>query len=147
MFFKGTECCALECELNKAEAVGEDRHCIWACVMGYDATLNGLLVSRGGKVEKKHFPSVLSPCEAQGQVRPGQQLHHCPPTPARVSWGFGKLLPPDHPRTHDPNKAESSKGLVILGVLHHKMSFACMLLNVHHTKLEHPWLGSCTSPA
>lgn len=45
MVFKGTECCALECELNKAEAGGEGRRCRRAGVMGYDAALNGLLVS------------------------------------------------------------------------------------------------------
>jgi len=50
MVFKGTECCALECELNKAEAAGKGRRCGSAAVMGYDAALNGLLVSRGGKV-------------------------------------------------------------------------------------------------
>lgn len=63
MVFKGTDCCALECELNKAEAVSEGRHCTWAGVMGYDATLNGVLVSCGGKVERKlsfHAPSLQS---------------------------------------------------------------------------------------
>lgn len=49
MVFKGTECCALECELNKAEAVGKGRSLRWAGVMGYDATLNGLLLSHSGK--------------------------------------------------------------------------------------------------
>lgn len=57
MVFKGTECCALECELNKAEAVGKGRSLRWAGVMGYDATLNGLLLSHSGKsaqeVEKR----------------------------------------------------------------------------------------------
>lgn len=72
MVFKGTECCALECELNKAEAVGEGRRCRWAGVMGYDATLNGLLVSRGGKAERKRFPSTLPPREVQGRMGPGQ---------------------------------------------------------------------------
>lgn len=70
MVFKGTECCALECELNKAEAVGKGRCIRWARVMGYDAALNGLFFfslwrkfTGHEKVGKKPFPSVLPPCE------------------------------------------------------------------------------------
>lgn len=52
MVFKGTECCALECELNKAEAVGKGRCIRRARVMGYDAALNGLFFFL--TVEKVH---------------------------------------------------------------------------------------------
>lgn len=78
MVFKGTECCALECELNKAEAAGEGRRCRWVGVMGNDATLNGLLVSRGGKVEC--FPSL------RGRGQTGWGSSSIPALPHQQGW-------------------------------------------------------------
>lgn len=67
MVFKGTECCVLECELNKAEAAGKGRCCTWAGVMGYDATLNGVLVSRGGLSGKEIFLPCSLPANHRGR--------------------------------------------------------------------------------
>lgn len=116
MVFKGTECGALECELNKAKAVGEGRRCRWADVMGYDATLNGLLVSWGGKVERKRFPSVLPPCKLQGRMGPGQQLHHCPPTSARDSCRDLGILPTTQGLLMGWEQASKQQGLGDLGI-------------------------------
>lgn len=144
MVFKVTECGALECELNKAEAVSGGRHRRRAGVMGYDATSNELLVSRGGKAEGKRFPSAISPCEAQGWMEPGQQLHHCPPASARVSWGhlgICSLLSSQGPVT---GTSQQAAGFWWCGDFYiTKWALpAHYWLSVHHAKLERPRLGT-----
>lgn len=144
MVFKVTECCALECELNKAEAVSGGRRRRWAGVMGYDATSSDLLVSGGGEAERKRFLSAVSPCEARGWMEPGQQLHHCPPASATVSWGhlgICSLLSSQEPVT---GTSQQAAGLWWFGDSYiTRWSFPVHYwLNVHHAKLECPRLGS-----
>lgn len=137
MVFKGTECCALECELNKAEAAGEGRSCGWVGVMGYDAALNGMLVSRGGKVGRKCSPGVLPPCEAQGRMGPGQLPH-------RGELGeFGNLVPPDPPtRTHSGNKPARSRVFMVLRFFYITKRALPARYRSNPAKLGRPWLGS-----
>lgn len=144
MVFKGTECGALECELNKAKAVGKGRRCRWAGVMGYDATLNGLLVSWGGKVERKRFPSVLPPCKLQGRMGPGQQLHHCPPTSARDSCGDLGMCSLLTTQGLVMGTRRQAAGFWRFGDFYitKQASPAHYWLKVHLVKLECPWLGS-----